>query len=482
MFSSHQDTHPEGSDTSNAPSPERLSRHAGRPSIPLARLYLPLLTLPWLTVLALRAPTRLAGFLSLNKPYLYLILALITASALLAIHHLFRAGRKYEVLRECEQLLFSRARDGMLLVRVLGGKDVPGHQLSFIVAAENPAAVARLNSFGQASTYVGRGIDTVFPEWLYEKTREIYSACVSTKQAQRYEVCLPDGTLTHESIATPVLDGTGSYATHIIVIMRDVGERLKHERELRDALQKAEAANKSKSEFLASMSHELRTPLNAVLGYSELLTHGIGGPLGEKQTQYVEYIHKSGSHLLKIIADILDLSKIEAGQFVLYEEVAEIGPLIDVCMLMIRERAAAKGLSMIEDYPELLPAVRVDVLRMKQVILNLLSNAVKFTGSGSVTLSVRHDTATGLTIAISDTGIGMAQGELAVALEPFGQVESAFTRNHDGTGLGLPIARHLVELHGGQLQISSQQGEGTIVAITIPPERIVGVAISARVA
>jgi two-component system cell cycle sensor histidine kinase PleC len=293
---------------------------------------------------------------------------------------------------------------------------------------------------------------------------------------------LPDGTATHESIATPVLDATGTQVTHIIVIMRDVEERLKHERELRDALQKAEAANKSKSEFLASMSHELRTPLNAVLGYSELLTHGIGGQLSDKQAQYVEYIHKSGSHLLKIIADILDLSKIEAGQFVLYEEVAEIAALIDVCLLMIRERAAAKGLLLIEDFPQDLPAIRVDVLRMKQIILNLLSNAVKFTGNGSVTLSIRHDAATGLTIAISDTGIGMAQSELAVALEPFGQVESAFARNHDGTGLGLPIARHLVELHGGRLQIASQQGEGTTVAITIPPERVVVPATVSRVA
>ena len=464
-----------------ASGPERLGTRSRGPAVEFIRLQLALLAAPWLLVFLLNISARWTGFWFPFPSTLYVALAAITLLAMLAARSLFLRARKYEVLRECEHLIFARAMDGTLLVRVHGGRDRPVDQVEFIIAAENPAAVARLSSFGQASTYVGRGIDTVFPGWLYERTRAIYSACVQTRQPQRYEVCLPDGTPSHESIATPVLDRTGSYVTHIIVVMRDLGERVKHERELRNALAKAEAANRSKSEFLASMSHELRTPLNAVLGYSELLLHGIGGPLRKEHTQYVENIHKSGSHLLTIIADVLDLSKIEAGRFVLHDEVTEIVSLIEVSLLMIQERAAAKGLSVIEDVPKDLPLVRVDVLRMKQVILNLLSNAVKFTTKGSVTVSARSSNA-GVTISISDTGIGMMDSEIKVAMEAFGQVESAFARNQGGTGLGLPIAQHLIELHGGELHVASRPGEGTTVSITIPPKRVVGWAANAKIA
>ena len=482
MVSTQGPVHMAGPDTLVVPSSERLGVQSRGPAVSFVRFQFILLTIPWLLLFALDALSRPVRAWLLSGPAPYIALATVTLLATLITRNLFRKGRRYEVMRDCEQLMFSRARDGMLLVSVHGGRDRPLSQLSFIIAAENPAAVSRLGSFGQASTYVGRGIDTVFPGWLYERTRQIYSDCVSTRQLQRYEVCLPDGTPSHESLATPVLDPAGSYVMHIIVVMRDVGERVKHERELKNALVKAEAANKSKSEFLASMSHELRTPLNAVLGYSELLLHGIGGPIPEKQAQYVKYIHQSAGHLLKIISDILDLSKIEAGRFMLYEEVTEIASLIEVCMLMVRERATAKGLSLMEDLPKDLPMVRVDVLRMKPVILNLLSNAVKFTESGSVKLSAQRDSETGLTISISDTGIGMEGSELKVAMEAFGQVESAFARNHGGTGLGLPIAQHLVELHGGQLRVVSRHGEGTTVSITIPPERVIDLASSARIA
>jgi signal transduction histidine kinase len=195
--------------------------------------------------------------------------------------------------------------------------------------------------------------------------------------------------------------------------------------------------------------------------------------LSDKHKEYAQYIHQSGGHLLNIIGDILDLSKIEAGQFVLHDEETTITPLIDTCILMVKERAASKGLRLRTGVPLCLPVLRVDPLRLKQVILNLLSNAIKFTDNGSVTFTVFFDEAKGLVLVISDTGIGMTQEEMATALEPFGQVESALTRNHDGTGLGLPIALHLVELHGGQLILASRKGHGTTVSILIPPERLV---------
>ncbi len=340
-----------------------------------------------------------------------------------------------------------------------------------MIEAENPAAVRRLNMFGQAESYVGNEIEAVFPDWLIKRVREEYIACVQTRMPQRYEIIAPDGQATHESTATPVLDRPGGDVTHIVVIMRDVSERKKQETDLARAMDEARSASKAKSEFLASMSHELRTPLNAILGFSELLTHQIGGSLTDKQKEYLGFIHQSGSHLLKIICDILDLSKIDAGGLVLREERTQIGVIVEECLHMVRDSAAAKKLSLVSDLSTTLPDVLADPLRLKQVLLNLLTNAIKFTDNGSVTLEARFDSRCGVVFSVSDTGVGMTEEEARLALEPFGQVESAFSRNHDGTGLGLPIAMRLIALHGGELTLSSAKGAGTRVSIFLPPER-----------
>ena len=361
----------------------------------------------------------------------------------------------------------------MLVVRVLDAGKTQPSELSFIVEAENPAAMKRFNSFGQGQSLVGCRIEEAFPDWLLKKTEEAYRACVKSKAEQRYEITGPDGQLTHESVATPVLDQSGQYVSFIVVIMRDISERLKHARELNIALKRAETANKSKSEFLASMSHELRTPLNAVIGFSELLREGIGGPIADKQKEYVGHIHESGRHLLNIISDILDLSKIEAGQFELHEETVSLQPLIDMCITMVKERAAKKRLFLVGSVAENAPRIFSDPLRLKQILINLLTNAIKFTDHGSVQLSVAYDQ-NGFEFTVTDTGIGMTQEELRIAMEPFGQAASAFSRNHDGTGLGLPIAQHLVDLHGGSLKLASWPGSGTRVIITLPPARAEG--------
>jgi signal transduction histidine kinase len=443
------------------------------PSRLVTRTFVALLVVPWLFVIieATLQSHEIKSY-GFTGELFWLAFVLFTISGGATAVAIIRRARGFEATREDERLLFANARDAMLLIRVHANPPGCSEPFSFMITSENPAAVDRLRAFCIGPTYVGRSIAEVFPDWLKSTVQVEYAACAQAGEIRRYFISPPDGSPVHESIATPVFDKTGGQVTHIIIIMRDIADRMRNERELAEALRRAELASTSKSQFLASMSHELRTPLNAILGYSEMLALGIGGSLSTKQKEYAQYIHQSGSHLLGIIGDILDLSKIEAGQFVLYDEETPIAPLIEDCLLMVKEHASAKGLILRTEIPPCLPVLRVDPLRMKQIVLNLLSNALKFTETGSVTFTATFDEAKGLRLAVSDTGIGMTDEELATALEPFGQVQNALTKHHDGTGLGLPIARHLVELHGGTLSLTSQKGYGTTVSVTIPPARL----------
>jgi two-component system, cell cycle sensor histidine kinase PleC len=236
---------------------------------------------------------------------------------------------------------------------------------------------------------------------------------------------------------------------------------------------KAEAANQMKSEFLANMSHELRTPLNAILGFSDVLERGYHGEMSAKQQEYIHDIRASGEHLLRLINDILDMSKIETGKLELHEDNVPLSELIQSCLPLVRERARDSSVALHADVPAVLPVVRADERRLKQVVLNLLSNAVKFTPrGGEVRLSVRrHDG--GLDLVIADTGIGMTAAEIELALQPFRQVDNVFSRRYEGTGLGLPLAKELARLHGGELLIDSTSGVGTTVIMRLPPSRII---------
>jgi signal transduction histidine kinase len=436
------------------------------------RLCLLLLVAPWVVILALKSISAANGFSSSTFFFvLYSELAIMTLAGLALVNGRLEDLRGYEARREHERLLFSFARDGMLLIRVSDDPRRKSAGLSFIIQAENPTAIECLSSIGQAETYVGTDIDDAFPKWLRQKLRAEFTACVDDHEVRRYEVMHPDGTLAHEAVAAPVVDSVKKNVSHIIVIMRDIGERIIHERRLADALRKAEAANKSKSEFLASMSHELRTPLNAILGFSEAMTMGIGGPLSDRQKEYTGLIHQSGAHLLGIISDILDISKIEAGRVSLQEEMVPIPELIDSCLVMVRERAADKRLEIKTLVNPGIPPMRADALRLKQILINLLSNAIKFTDKGSIMLNAGYQLSTGFEFTVTDTGIGMDAEGVKVALQPFGQVESALARHHGGTGLGLPIARQLVILHSGTIAISSSLGLGTRVTVSFPPTR-----------
>jgi PAS domain S-box-containing protein len=271
----------------------------------------------------------------------------------------------------------------------------------------------------------------------------------------------------------PVLDSAGR-AIGIGGIHMNISEIKEKEKQLRIARDEAERANHAKSAFLANMSHELRTPLNAIIGFSEIMEQGLFGPLGNPQyTGYAEDIRRSASHLLSIISDILDLSKIEAGRMELHEELIDVAAVVKSCRTIVKESAANAGLALRTVLPDDLPPLYADKRSVRQILLNLLSNAIKFTPSGGrVTVEALREADGAFALVVRDTGIGMSASDIEVVLKPFGQIESAHTRSHDGTGLGLPITHSLAEMHGGSMTIESETGKGTAIIVRFPAERV----------
>ena len=259
----------------------------------------------------------------------------------------------------------------------------------------------------------------------------------------------------------------GSYSRNLGELM----SRKHSEVALRAAKIESDLASRTKSEFLANMSHELRTPLNAIIGFSDLLVHYADeGRDISKGVEYATHIADAGRHLLNIISDILDISKIESGTFELNKEEFSLRELIDQSLILVRDRAREKKQTLEFRAAADLPVMVVDGQRIKQVLINLLSNAHKFTPEGGrIFVVAQAVVGGGASIAIADTGIGMTEAQIEVALAPFGQVQSAYSRAHEGTGLGLPIAAALVRQHGGEFHISSKPDGGTTIVITLPP-------------
>jgi len=257
-------------------------------------------------------------------------------------------------------------------------------------------------------------------------------------------------------------------------IIRDITERKNHERQLLEALSRAEDANRAKTEFLSSMSHELRTPLNAIIGFSATIHGEVFGPIGNpKYTEYIADINASGSHLLELINEVLDVSAIESGKLELSEELVSLRLAANTAMRLVRERAEVAKLKLSNTINEKVPHILADSRRIQQILLNLLSNAVKFTPKGGeVDVSATLESDGAVLLRVSDTGIGMDVQELAKAMMKFGQVDSGLARKHEGTGLGLPLTELLVELHDGIFEINSDPGKGTVVTARFPAKRV----------
>jgi len=242
----------------------------------------------------------------------------------------------------------------------------------------------------------------------------------------------------------------------------------------RTAMLESQAANGAKTQFLANMSHELRTPLNAIIGFSEILVSGLPGMnSAEKHQEYARDIHESGCHLLALINDILDLSKIEAGKLELDENLVDVGGALDSCISLIRGRAQEANLALNHEVLPGTPPLIADERKLKQIVINLLSNAVKFTPTGGkVALRAGLMRDYSFMIEVTDTGVGIAQEDLSKAFAPFRQVCSDPYQSKEGTGLGLPLSRALVELHGGTLRVDSEVGLGTTVRVHLPAQRV----------
>jgi signal transduction histidine kinase len=276
---------------------------------------------------------------------------------------------------------------------------------------------------------------------------------------------------------TVIRKATGEFPPEVIDLLRTFAtqsalaiQNARLFREIADKSRQLEVASQHKSEFLANMSHELRTPLNAIIGFSEVLSERMFGELNEKQDEYLKDIHASGQHLLSLINDILDLSKIEAGKMELELSEFDLPMTIDNALMLVRERAGRRSIELQRTVDDRLGQIQGDERKIRQVLLNLLSNAIKFTPEGG-RIEVGAKPVNGsIEVSVSDTGVGIAPEDQEAVFEEFRQVGTA-DKKVEGTGLGLALSRKFIELHGGKIRVKSQVGEGSTFTFTVPVRR-----------
>jgi PAS domain S-box-containing protein len=324
------------------------------------------------------------------------------------------------------------------------------------------------------ATVIGKNANDLFPKERADRYVEGDRKILGNWQVTKDEVVIPGPTgedRSYELTKFPIFNA--GEPTGFGGVMIDITERTQANRDLQKSENRAEMANRAKSEFLANMSHELRTPLNAIIGFSEIIKSGmLGQDSNGKNLEYASDIFESGQHLLDLINDILDISKIELGSEEPNDIEIMVPRLIDSIMVLMRERARVAKVHLQTNFHGELSFLRADERKLKQILINLLSNSIKFTHpGGQITLDVRCHLETGYEFVVSDSGIGIASEDIAKALQPFGQIDSNLNRKYTGTGLGLPLATELAEMHGGTLDISSKPGVGTTVTVRFPVER-----------
>ncbi len=340
--------------------------------------------------------------------------------------------------------------------------------MSTRIVETNPALCMMLG-YSQDQMHGKRFTDYISPDEL-KSDLELYQqliagTCDRSEMERRF--VRRDGRIVWTYLSLSLLPSTDGESKLFLAIIEDITERKHTELKLRHSKEAAEAGSRAKSEFLATMSHELRTPLNAIMGLSQLLLQNIVGEINDKQKEYVSCIYTSGEHLLALINDILDLSKVEAGR----EELL-LAPLViqDLCQIVIStisDRAQEKGLEVaIHIDPEAQVCI-ADERRLKQMLLNLLTNAVKFTPKGKISLTVEK-VRKGINFIVTDTGIGIDSSQFKSLFEPFKQLDSRLKRNYEGTGLGLALTRKLAQLHGGDITLKSKLGEGSSFNLFLP--------------